>query len=210
MQAAALASAVNHLKQISVNSLIWRKVWPVNGGMSVSVTISPSSMVESELIWSLCGNTGAMWHDVIVSVDVRVLLGISSACSISSCFMISSASMAWPGESEPGVAETTRNLSAVHKQDFKEFHFKIFAAVYSCAVVFPVKIKLREVVFNIHIPERATGTSFTSFCCCWEEVVDGRENGPEQSSAWWAAGGLNGGLKFAVWLKGFTVAGHCI
>lgn len=127
-----LASAMSHLKQISVNSTRWKKAWPVNGGMSVSVTISPSSMVESELIWSLCGNTGAMWHDVMASVDVRVLLGISSACSISSCFMISSASMAWPGESEPGVAETTWNLSAVQKQHFKELHFKILEAVHRC------------------------------------------------------------------------------
>lgn len=85
-----------------------RAIIPVNGGMSVSATISPSSMVVSQVIWSLCGNIGAVWHGVMPSVDVRVLLGISSACSMSSCFMISSASIAWPGESEPGVAEYKR------------------------------------------------------------------------------------------------------
>lgn len=81
-----------------------RPVVPVSGGMSVSVTISPASTVGSEVICSLSGNIGAAWHGVMPSVDVRVLLGISSACSMSSCFMISSASIAWPGESEPGVA----------------------------------------------------------------------------------------------------------
>lgn len=35
-------------------------VVPVNGGMSVSVTISPSSMVVSEVMWSLCGKIGAV------------------------------------------------------------------------------------------------------------------------------------------------------
>lgn len=39
------------------------------------------------------------------SLDVAVLVGISSTCSISSCFTISSASTAWPGESEPDVTE---------------------------------------------------------------------------------------------------------
>lgn len=77
---------------------------PVSGGMSASVTISSSSMVVSVVTWSLCGRTGAVWHGAMPSADVRVLLGISSAGSMSSCFMISSASIAWPGESEPGVA----------------------------------------------------------------------------------------------------------
>lgn len=103
--------AYTHIDQMS-QITNWRlHAWvavPVNGGMSVSVTISPSSMVVSEVIWSLCGNTGSVWHGVMPSVDVRVLLGISSACSMSSCFMISSASIAWPGESEPGVAWETQ------------------------------------------------------------------------------------------------------
>lgn len=95
---------VPEIKRMSLRPKVSMAI-PVNGGMSVSVTISPSSMVVSVVIWSLCGNIGAVWHGVMPSVDVRVLLGISSAGSMSSCFMISSASIAWPGESEPGVAE---------------------------------------------------------------------------------------------------------
>lgn len=91
--------------QRNVAAALIKAILPVSGGMSASVTISPSSMVVSEATWSLCGKMGAVWHGVMPSVDVRVLLGISSACSMSSCFMISSASIAWPGESEPGVAE---------------------------------------------------------------------------------------------------------
>lgn len=37
-------------------------------------------------------------------VDVAVLVGVSTACSMSSCLTISSASMAWSGESEPEEA----------------------------------------------------------------------------------------------------------
>lgn len=87
---------------------LWARL-PVSGGMSVSVTISPSSMVVSELIWSRCGSIWTVWQGVIPSLDVTVLLGISSAGSMSSCLMISSASTAWPGESEPGVAEGDTN-----------------------------------------------------------------------------------------------------
>lgn len=86
------------------NEVGTQTIAPVRGGMSASVTISPSSMVVSVVTWSLCGRTGGVWHGAMPSVDVTVLLGISSAGSMSSCFMISSASMAWPGESEPGVA----------------------------------------------------------------------------------------------------------
>lgn len=55
------------------------------------------------------------------SVDVRVLLGISSACSMSSCFMISSASIAWPGESEPGVAKYKRQAQSVEFGQWETF-----------------------------------------------------------------------------------------
>lgn len=37
-------------------------------------------------------------------VDVAVLVGVSTACSMSSCLTISSASNAWSGESEPEEA----------------------------------------------------------------------------------------------------------
>ena len=47
--------------------------------------------------------------------DVAVLLGISSTCSISSCFTTSSTSTAWSGESEPAGAITT-NTGLLEKQ----------------------------------------------------------------------------------------------
>lgn len=50
-------------------------------------------------------------------VDVAVLVGVSTACSISSCLTISSASSAWSGESEPGAAEKQiqrRNVYMMH------------------------------------------------------------------------------------------------
>lgn len=119
-----MSQKFSHIKRMRVKSDM-RAIIPVNGGMSVSVTISPSSMVVSQVIWSLCGNIGAVWHGVMPSVDVRVLLGISSACSMSSCFMISSASIAWPGESEPGVAEYKSQELSVHFGCSKNFQSNI-------------------------------------------------------------------------------------
>lgn len=52
--------------------------------------------------------------------DVAVLVGVSTACSISSCLTISSASSAWSGESEPGAAEKQvqrRNAYMLHHPD---------------------------------------------------------------------------------------------
>lgn len=53
-------------------------------------------------------------------MDVAVLVGLSTACSMSSCLTISSASNAWSGESEPEEAEKKngkkKNLRWCHSE----------------------------------------------------------------------------------------------
>lgn len=75
---------------------------PVKGGMSASVTISPSSSAASVGSRGLGFSAGSNVMSLLLSVVV--LVGVSSSCSMSSCFTISSASTACPGESEPDVA----------------------------------------------------------------------------------------------------------
>lgn len=48
-------------------------------------------------------------------VDVAVLVGVSTACSMSSCLTISSASNAWSGESEPEEAEKKKKKNGKKK-----------------------------------------------------------------------------------------------
>lgn len=81
---------------------------PVSGGMSASVTISPSSTGVST---RGSGRGFSAGSKVRSRPSVVVLVGVSSSCSISSCFTISSASTAWPGESEPVVAGGWGRLS---------------------------------------------------------------------------------------------------
>ncbi len=83
--------------------LSWNKPWrysPVSGGISASVTISPSSTDVSTWGSGLGFSAGSK---VRSRPSVVVLVGVSSSCSMASCFTISSASTACPGESEPAV-----------------------------------------------------------------------------------------------------------
>lgn len=83
---------------------------PVSGGRSAS----SSSFTASGDASGMCGGRSGGSCDTLElklevaersCVDVAVLVGVSTACSMSSCLTISSASIAWSGESEPEEAE---------------------------------------------------------------------------------------------------------
>lgn len=99
---------------------------PVRGG--ISVTISPSSTSGSGVARGGCCGGGANGAGVtedrtMPSVDAGVLVGISST-TVSSCFMISSASGACPGEPDSGVAgyrrEHRREIEWISKKNKKK------------------------------------------------------------------------------------------
>lgn len=91
---------------------------PVSGGRSAS----SSSFTSSGEASGVCGGRRGGSCDTLElklevaersCVDVAVLVGVSTACSMSSCLTISSASIAWSGESEPEEAERQPQSSAV-------------------------------------------------------------------------------------------------
>lgn len=58
-------------------------------------------------------------------VDVAVLVGVSTACSMSSCLTISSASNAWSGESEPEEAEKKKKKKNGKKKNLRWCHSEL-------------------------------------------------------------------------------------
>lgn len=89
---------------------------PVSGGRSAS---SSSFTASGDASGMYGGRSGGSCDTLELKlevaerscVDVAVLVGVSAACSMSSCLTISSASIAWSGESEPEEAERRPRLS---------------------------------------------------------------------------------------------------